>query len=155
MLPRKQNGGSFVENGSQMELTFELCTLGNLMFRRMGEHMRENGMADVTVMHATIIIYLFEHEETFQRDLENAFQVNRSTITKIVQAMESRGYIRRETVPCDRRLKRLALTDLGRSLYGQLLRCNEITNQELLDALPREEGAALIQSMRTIREKLE
>lgn len=147
--------GNCVENSSQMGLSFELYALGNLMFRRLGEHMRETGLTDVTVVHATIIIYLYDHAETFQRDLENAFQVNRSTITKIVQAMENRGYICREAVPYDRRLKRLTLTDLGRGLYSQLLRCAEITNQEFLDALPQEEGAALIQSMRTIRKKLE
>lgn len=147
--------GNCVENSGQMDLSLELVALGNLLFRRMGVHMRENGLADVTVMHATIIIHLFEHGETFQRDLENEFQVNRSTITKIVQAMESRGYIRREPVPYDRRLKRLVLTELGQSLYSQLYRCGVLTNQEFLDALPQEEGAALVQSMRTIRKKLE
>lgn len=80
------------------ELSLELYALGNAMWRRLGEHMRKAELSDVTPMHATIIAYLEEHGEVFQRDLENEFQVNRSTVSKIVQVMERKGYIRREAV---------------------------------------------------------
>ncbi len=137
------------------ELSVELYALGNLMWRRMGEHMRQDGLADVTVMHSMVIGYLMEHGETYQRDLENEFQVNRSTITKIVQAMERRGYIRREVVAQDKRMKQLVLTDLGRELNHRLRQCAEDTNREFMEALPPEEGTAFIASMKKIRKKLE
>lgn len=141
--------------GTYNELSLELYALGNAMWRRLGEHMREAELADVTPMHATIIAYLEEHEEVFQRDLENEFQVNRSTITKIVQVMERKGFIRRETVPQDGRLKQLVLTDVGRSLYERLRWCGETTNQEMMDALCPEEQRMLIASLTKMRKKLE
>ena len=141
--------------GTYNELSLELYALGNAMWRRLGEHMREAELADVTPMHATIIAYLEEHGEVYQRDLENEFQVNRSTITKIVQIMERKGYIRRETVPQDGRLKRLVLTDLGRGLYARLRWCGESTNQEMMNALSPEEQRMLLASLAKIRKKLE
>lgn len=137
------------------ELSLELYALGNVMWRRLGEHMREAELSEVTPMHATIIGYLMEHGETYQRDLENEFQVNRSTITKIVQVMERKGYIRREAVACDKRLKQLVLTDVGRGLYDRLRQCGELTNQEMMEALSPEEGAAMIAFLRKMRQKLE
>lgn len=141
--------------GTYNELSLELYALGNAMWRRLGEHMREAELADVTPMHATIIAYLEEHGEVYQRDLENEFQVNRSTITKIVQIMERKGYIRRETVPQDGRLKRLVLTELGRGLYARLRWCGESTNQEMMNALAPEEQRMLLASLAKIRKKLE
>lgn len=117
--------------------------------------MREDGLGDVTVMHGVIIGYLADHPETYQRDLENEFQVNRSTITKVVQAMERRGYILRENVPYDKRLKRLVLTDLGLELNQQLRQCVEATNREFMEVMTPEEGKGFIASMQKMRKKLE
>ena len=88
-------------------------------------------------------------------NLENEFQVNRSTITKIVQVMERKGYIRRETVPQDGRLKQLVLTELGRGLYERLRWCGETTNREMMNALSAEEQRELMVSLAKIRKKLE
>lgn len=143
------------EAKAEFGLSLEVCALGNLLWRRLGVRMRESGLADVTAMHAMVIGYLADHGETYQRDLETEFQVNRSTITKIVQVMERRGYIRRESVPRDRRLKRLVLTELGVDLKDRLQRCVEETNREFMEVLPPEEGEALLASLRKIREKLE
>ena len=142
-------------NTAYNELGTELYALGNVMWRRMGEHIRQAELADVTPMHATIIGYLMEHEETYQRDLEIEYQVNRSTITKIVQAMERKDYIRREAVPHDKRLKRLVLTEVGKGLSQRLQQCAEVTNREMMEALTPAEREVLIASMRKIRKKLE
>jgi DNA-binding MarR family transcriptional regulator len=87
--------------------------------------------------------------------LENEFQVNRSTITKIVQLMERKGYLDRLSVPQDKRLKQLVLTDLGWELNGRLETCMEQTNRDCMEVLSPQEGQALLTSMRKIREKLE
>ena len=137
------------------ELSTEIYALGNAMWRRLGEHMREAELSDVTPMHATIIGYLMEHGETYQRDLETEFQVNRSTVTKIVQVMERKGYIRREAVPQDGRLKQLVLTELGQSLYERLRWCGETTNQEMMEALSLEERRELVDALAKIRKNLE
>ena len=40
----------------------------------------------------------------------------RSAVTGLVQILEKKGYIVRESVPSDARLKRIRLTELGRSI---------------------------------------
>lgn len=55
--------------------------------------------------------------EVFQRDLEAALDVRRSTISNVLGILENKGYIRRESVACDARLKKLVLTPGGKDTY--------------------------------------
>ena len=66
-----------------------------------------------------IVHHIIMHEkqgDIFQKDLENAFQMRRSTATGILQLMEQHGIIRREPVEHDGRLKRLVLTEQARAM---------------------------------------
>ena len=86
-----------------------------MLSRNMAEQMRAAGMDEITLMHGWIIRYLYEkrEEEIFQKDIEKFFSIGRSTVTNIIQLMEKNGYIARESVPGDARLKKVKLTEKG------------------------------------------
>ena len=115
--------------------------LHNLLRRQMA-CMTEKS-ENITGMQAMIVHHLIMHEDQgdiFQKDLENVFQMRRSTATGILQLMEQHGIIRREPVEHDGRLKRLVLTEQARAMdkrigermeqMEQLLR-QDITEDEL------------------------
>ena len=93
----------------------QLRRVDNLIFRRLNQFSRANGVEQTTPMHGWIIEYLYRHrdEPVFQRDIEREFSITRSTVTNILQLMERKGYIRRQSVPQDARLKQLVLTEEG------------------------------------------
>ena len=96
---------------AKKQIGFELRTVSHMIRRRIDEG--ANGMDGVTGMQGWMIGYLYEHantEETFQRDLEREFRIRRSTVTGILQNMEKNGFIVRESVEYDARLKKLTLT---------------------------------------------
>lgn len=86
------------------------------------------GYDEVTLMHGWILKYLYDNrdKEVFQRDIEKQFSIGRSTVTTIIQLMEKRELIRRESVEQDARLKKVLLTEKGykhhdlveESIYG-------------------------------------
>ena len=51
--------------------------------------------------------------DIFQRDIEEAFNITRSSVTGIVKLMEEKGYLTRQSVQGDARLKKLSLTPKG------------------------------------------
>ena len=119
----------------------EIGMLHNLLRRQMA-CMTEKS-ENITGMQAMIVHHLIMHEnqgDIFQKDLENVFQMRRSTATGILQLMEQHGIIRRESVEHDGRLKRLVLTEQARAMdkrigermeqMEQLLR-QDITEDEL------------------------
>ena len=83
--------------------------------RKINQFHRENNVDNVTPMHDWIMSYLYWHknEAVYQRDIEREFSITRSTVTNILQLMERKGYIERQSVPQDARLKRLILTEEG------------------------------------------
>ena len=98
----------------------EIGMLHNLLRRQMACMTEKTAnAANVTGMQAMIVHHLIIHEkqgDIFQKDLENAFQMRRSTATGILQLMEQHGIIRREPVEHDGRLKRLVLTEQARAM---------------------------------------
>ncbi len=53
----------------------------------------------MTMMHGWIIRYLYENREQdiFQKDIEQRFAVGRSTVTNLIQLMEKKGFVKRES----------------------------------------------------------
>lgn len=97
--------------------------LDHMLARIMEAYARENKVDEVTLMHGWIIRYLSEQgdeEEVFQKDVEKKFGIGRSTVTNIIQLMEKKGYLQREAVERDARLKKLVLTEKGRNHHRQM-----------------------------------
>ena len=74
-------------------------------------------------MQGWIIGYLYRHsdEDVFQKDLEAEFQMARSTASGILQSMEKKQLIIRESIPRDARLKRLVLTPKGMEFQMEII----------------------------------
>lgn len=89
------------------------------MMRNLMAAVREQGMDELTAMHGWILGYLYRNQDRdiFQKNVEEEFEICSSTVSNIVKLMEKKGYIRREAVPYDARLKKLILTDNGRSIH--------------------------------------
>lgn len=101
---------------------YEIKTLDNLFFRNLLSYeISQNNMDEVTVMHGWILSFLHENENQniYQKDIETEFSIARSTVTCIVKLMEKKGYICRENVARDARLKKLVLTEKGRRINEQ------------------------------------
>ena len=68
-----------------------------------------------TLMHTWIIGFIQEREEknidTFQKDIEKEFSINRSTTSEMIKLMCKKGMIKRVAVSHDARLKKIVLTE--------------------------------------------
>lgn len=98
----------------------QIMCLANCLSRGLGALNTERSSAGISRVNAQILSYLASHEteHVFQRDIEEVFSIRRSTVSKIVRLMESKGLIEREAVECDARLKRLKLTEKARAIHA-------------------------------------
>lgn len=103
-------------------LGLEVHRLERLMARRRGCSAAHQDADRQTGMHGYLLRYLYENQErdVFQRDIEKAFSISRSSVTVTLQLMEKNGLIRRESVAQDARLKRIVLTQKARDLHRQI-----------------------------------
>ncbi|MDI3536722.1 MAG: hypothetical protein PWP30_1204, partial [Eubacteriaceae bacterium] len=90
---------------------FEIKTLSNRIRQYINEVMEKD--PDITGIQGWIIGYISRHQnsqDVFQRDIEKEFNVRRSTVSGILNTMEKKGLIIRQTVDFDARLKKITLT---------------------------------------------
>lgn len=94
--------------------------------------MSENGL---TSIQSRILGHLQRSEEqgksVFQRDIEEVFRIKRSSVSSVLQTLEKKGLIIRESVPGDARMKKLVLTEEARKLQS----CTYQTLSEMEQAM--------------------
>lgn len=124
----------------------ELHRLNNRISRHMeGKHACWQHL-EITASNVRIICYLFDHQhqDIYQKDLESAFEITRSTASKVLRLMEQKGLIRRLSVSQDARLKKLELTDCARGLHEQLRHSADEMDRNLLRGFSPKEERQLI-----------
>ena len=77
---------------------------------------------NLTGTNGWVIGYLLENmdHDVYQRDIENAFSIRKSTVSKIIKLMENKDLIRRESVEYDARLKKIVLTDKAIEIHKMI-----------------------------------
>ena len=87
---------------------------------RMNAALSDLGITGVQSRIMHFILVHCQDGTVFQKDVEDAFSLRRSTTTAILQLMEKNGIIIRESVPYDARLKSLVPTDKAARLDEQV-----------------------------------
>lgn len=101
---------------------FEIKSMSNLIRRYFERSFICPHNDGTTQVQGWIIGYLYDRRESdiFQRDLEEAFHIRRPTVSALLGKMEAGGYITRESVPWDARLKKITLTDKAVELHKHI-----------------------------------
>ena len=119
----------------------EIRMLSNLIKRCMDDGMPP----ETTGMQGWIIGFLHRNEDRdmFQRDVEAEFNIRRSTATGILQLMEKNGFLLREPVAYDARLKKLVLTERSRRLVQEMCQTGMTIDTRLLRGFSPDEVQTL------------
>lgn len=136
---------------------FEVKRLDNEIHSYMYRTRTSLGAGELTMMQSWILRYLYENRthDIFQKEIEAKFSIARSTATGILQLMESKGYIKRESVKYDARLKRLSLTDQGEQLQKNTILAFLNLEKRMREGLTEEELQIFFYTIRKIRSNVE
>ena len=140
------------ENG--LKIGVEIRKLDNTIHRTITYCAKMAGMDEITLMHGWIIRYLHENigKDVFQKDIEQKFSINRSTVTNIIQLMEKKGFIVRESVDYDARLKKVMLTAKAVETHQKMERLAKEMDEMLITGISAEEMEVFLRVMNKIKE---
>lgn len=117
-------------------------TINNLMKRSMDKFFGHRPDR-ATLMHTWIIGFLQDQEDkgldTFQKDIEIEFSINRSTTSEMLKLMCKKGMIKRVPVSHDARLKKIVLTDQSREFNLKIENQMKTMHKRLVSGLTQEE----------------
>ena len=99
----------------------------------------------ITGKNVWIIGYLSRHQDEpiYQKDIERAFNVTRSTASKVLTLMEKKGFIQRRMVASDARLRQIVLTDSAREIAERMEEKRRSMEERLTRGFSDEEKAQL------------
>lgn len=114
-------------------------TLSHQLKRQMCIHEGEDSLT--TNMQRLVLHYiLFQslERDIYQKDVEKEFQIRRSTATGTLQILEKNGFIIREQVKQDARLKKLVPTEKARGVRQHILGNIRYIEELLARGIPEE-----------------
>lgn len=82
--------------------------------------LRESELTDISVAYFAVLHALWENDGMSISDLGGKAQLEKSTMTSLIDRMEGAGLLRREDHPTDRRAYRICLTARGKELEKKL-----------------------------------
>lgn len=98
---------------------------------------------EVTQMQGWVLGFIRMRDEagleTFQKDVEKAYEIRRSTATGILQLLEKKGYLKRQNVSKDARLKKLILTTKAIEVHDRIIAKIEAFEEQLSEGISEEE----------------
>ncbi len=98
--------------------------LYNQIRRKIEKETVKSGV-EVTSTQARIIGFVYRESskrDIFHKDIEEEFDIRRSSVTNILQLLEKNGYIKRVSVTEDARLKKIVLTEKGAGIHEEVLK---------------------------------
>lgn len=135
---------------------FELRTLNNLIKRDI-ESSKVFEYCKATGLHGWAIGYFYENRDRdiFQRDFETHFSIRRSTASNILSCMEKNGFIIRESVEHDARLKKIILTERAIELHKTIIKDIKNREERLKKGIDKEELECFFRVIDKIKANLE
>lgn len=106
-------------------LTVKINVLSNLIHRQIDEFVCEaikDKQNNFTATNARVIGFLLLNKgiDIYQKDIEDALELRRSTVSTLLQGMERKGFITRESVDFDARVKKILPTQKAVEIHSHI-----------------------------------
>ena len=118
-------GGILVARSSQSRtmdiatsLTYHITKTGNILRRLAARKIRDAGL-DITPEESVLLNQLWDRDQQSQTELGQWSVKERSTVTRQIDSLVSKGYVERRQRPDDRRSVCIALTVKGKALEAR------------------------------------
>ena len=96
-----------------------------------------------------------KNHDVFQKDIEEHFELRGSSVTSTLQNLEKMGFIVRESIPTDQRLKRIVLTQKALDIHNQITKNIEQVEKEAFSSINKEEEQLLSDLLKRILNNIE
>lgn len=144
------------ENAMSCKDVFGLVDLISKQFKRHFPLVEDDGSGLTNVQRRVLnyILLATMEQEIYQRDVEEKFHIRRSTATGILKLMEKNGFIYRESVERDGRLKKIMPTEKSAALRGEILESIHKLELRMGEGIRREDFQTCIRVLKQMSENL-
>lgn len=132
----------------------EIIIFANRIHRRISKEVSQYG---ITGMQSRILGFICresDKKDIYQKDIEEEFDIRRSSVTSVLQLMEANGYIKRVSVAEDGRLKKIIVTEKGLEIQNNVFDFILKFEKSLRNELSDDEYTILIKLINRLSKKI-
>lgn len=144
--------GAFLEK--KVEVGRKIEMLSRQIRRKVDESISSQDLTAKQAMILLVIYDLSKVKDVYAKDIEDAFDMRRATVTGILQLMEKNGIIVREENNIDGRLKSIRLTQKAINLRLKMKKNIQKVESNLLSDLSKEEIETFLKIMEKMSHNL-
>jgi MarR family transcriptional regulator, transcriptional regulator for hemolysin len=123
--------------------------------RRNAQRFEQRARAlGLTLPQCRVLLYLANNEGISQVHLSEITDIEPMTLVRILDRMESDGWLERRPDPTDRRARRLYLKTEGKPLVDDIWRLVHLTRQEAFAGIPKKQVDLLITLLEKVQRNL-
>ena len=131
----------------------ELALVSRKWQARLDERLKHTGL---TVARWQALLQISRNDQPLtQKELAGQLKIEGPTLVRILDGLEARGLIERQSVSADRRAKALVMTAAARPIIDQIACIADALRHELLAGFDYDELAIAADVLRRIGENLE
>jgi MarR family transcriptional regulator for hemolysin len=110
---------------------------------------------DLTHLQFSILMNLYKNTTTTQKELLKYIYGDEASVTRLIDRLETKAYLKRVQSQKDKRKKNILLTDAGLTLVQELIHFAQEVNQELIKDLGKEEAKEFLRLLQKVTLALE
>jgi len=118
-------------------LTYHLNILARKLSRRHSRFLNEN--FEMALAEWWLLAQISQKSPTTVRDLAARTLIDKAQVSRGIEQLKSREYVRRETDPKDKRSALFYITQAGTEAYEKIMPARRANQSELMSQLTREE----------------
>lgn len=141
---------------NEVKIGREIHALDNLVRRCFEFSSHKKEVETITGNNGWIIGYLSKNEgkDIYQKDIEDHFAITRSTVSKVLQLMEQKGLIQRQSVAHDARLKKIILTEKAKKVQNFMQEDLETMERTITNGFTEEELETLFSYFQRMKKNI-
>ena len=133
-----------------MDLYQKITVLNDQAHTRYIQTDNPTPLTDTQAIVLHYILFESRKRDVFGKDLESYFGIKASSVNSIINYLETAGYVRREPVKEDRRLKKLVATERAREIETWLMEIIHYGVVDIFAGFTEEE----MQELKSLMEKM-
>lgn len=128
----------------------------NRLIKRKMEKETQGELMKISMANGHVLFYLYENRnrDIFQKDFEEDFEITRSTASKILSLMETKGLVERSAVEGDARLKKITMTEKGEEMRHKIIAGKKRIEKQLIGGFSQEELDQLSEYLQRMKENV-
>ncbi len=122
--------------------------------RHMRSFMRYIRGSDLSISQANTLMRLYHHGPSPINDLADHLGITDAAVSQLLNQLIDLGYIVRSTSPSDRRIKVIALTELGQEMVENGIQQRHAWVNDLADEFSPSEKAQMLPSLELLNDRI-